>query len=66
LTVGSLADERLRTMTSDSAPELNDHALAEEITLLGELVLAASTVTRHLTSAEVDHVLKVSKHPTST
>ncbi len=53
-------------MTSDSAPELNDHALAEEITLLGELVLAASSVTRHLTSAEVDHVLEVSKHPTST
>jgi hypothetical protein len=59
LTVGSLSDERLRTMTSDSAPELNDHALAEEITLLGKLVLAASSVTRHLTQSEVDQVLEV-------
>jgi len=59
LTVGSLSDERLRTMTSDSAPELNDPALAEEITLLGELVLAASSVTRHLTESEVDQVLEV-------
>ena len=46
-------------MTSDSASELNDPALAEEITLLGELVLAASSVTRHLTESEVDQVLEV-------
>ena len=50
-------------MTSDSAPELNDHALAEEIKLLGELVLAASSLTRHLTQVEVDQVLEVETSP---
>lgn len=46
-------------MESDSTRELNDEALSEEITLLGELVLAASSVTRQLTQAEVDQVLEL-------
>ena len=50
--------ERQRTLGRDSARELNDEALAEEIMLLGDLVLAASSVARHLTQDEVDQVLK--------
>jgi len=42
-----------------SNPELNDTTLAGEIRLLGDLMLAASRVTRHLTQAEVDRVLKL-------
>ena len=53
-------------MTSDSARDLSDDALAAEITLLGDLVLAASSMTRPLTQAEVDQILKVSLHPTDT
>ena len=37
--------------------ELDDDILAEEIRLLGELVLAASGVSRHLTQDEVDQLL---------
>lgn len=37
--------------------ELNDETLADEIRLLGDLVLAASTATRHLTQVEVDRIL---------
>ncbi len=44
-------------MHSDSAGELHDAALFQEIRLLGALVLAASAVTRHLTTGEVDEVL---------
>ena len=44
-------------MHSDSAGELHDAALFQEIRLLGALVLAASGVTRHLTTHEVDEVL---------
>lgn len=39
------------------ARELDDDILAEEIKLLGELVLAASGVRRHLTQDEVDQLL---------
>ena len=52
-------------MDSESARELNDDALSEEIRLLGELVLAASSATRHLTQAEVDQVLEVEASPCS-
>ena len=51
------------TMDSDSAGELNDDALSAEIELLGQLMLAASSVTRHLTQAEVDQVLEVETAP---
>ncbi len=51
-------------MDSESARELKDEALSEEIRLLGELVLAASSVTRHLTQAEVDQVLDLETSPT--
>lgn len=44
-------------MQPDSNQELNDETLAEEIRLLGDLVLPASLVTRHLTQVEVDQVL---------
>src|SRR3954452_16637049 len=61
-TLGSTASQRHAwkgwlTVQADSDPELNDRPLADEITLLGELVLAATRVTRHLTQAEVDRVL---------
>ena len=46
-------------MRPDSDPELNDQVLADEIRLLGDLVLAASQVTRHLTQVEVDQVLNL-------
>lgn len=45
-------------MQPDSHRELNDETLADEIRLLGDLVLAASRVTRHLTQVEVDQILK--------
>ncbi len=50
-------------MDSDSDGELNDDVLSAEIKLLGELVLAASGVTRRLTQAEVDQVLGVHVSP---
>lgn len=46
-------------MQPDSNGELNDETLADEIRLLGDLVLAASRVTRHLTQVEVDQILNV-------
>jgi hypothetical protein len=45
------------TVHPQSAGELDDGALSEEIRLLGALVLAASGTTRHLTPDEVDEVL---------
>ena len=61
---GSLAQrERAAPMDSESARMLTDDALSEEIRLLGELVLAASSVTRHLTQAEVDQVLDLETSP---
>ena len=39
--------------------DLNDDVLSEEIELLGNLVLAASGVTRRLTQEEVDGVLQL-------
>ena len=44
-------------MQPDSNPELTGQPLAVEIRLLGDLVLAASQMTRHLTQAELDQVL---------
>ena len=41
------------------AGELDDGALAEEIRLLGALVLAASDARRHLTPDEVDDILEL-------
>jgi hypothetical protein len=41
----------------DFACELHDEELSEEIRLLGDLVLAASKVTGHLTQNEVDQIL---------
>ena len=52
-------------MDSDSAGELHDDALSVEIKLLGALMLAASSATRHLTQAEVDQVLEVETAPRS-
>jgi hypothetical protein len=46
-------------MHSNPAGELHDAALFEEISLLGALVLAASTVVRHLTPQEVDRALRL-------
>jgi hypothetical protein len=42
---------------SNSAGELNDEPLSQEIRLLGELVVAASGTTRRLTQDEVDQLL---------
>ena len=39
--------------------ELDDEVLSQEITLLGEVVIAASRVTQHLTQDEVDQILGV-------
>jgi len=39
--------------------ELDDEVLSQEITLLGEVVIAASRVTQHLTQDEVDQILRV-------
>ena len=50
-------------MDSDSAGELHDDALSAEIKLLGALMLAASSATRHLTQAEVDQVLDLETSP---
>jgi len=52
-------------MDSDSAQELHDDALAGEIKLLVDLVLAASSMPRHLTPAEVDQVLELETSPGS-
>jgi hypothetical protein len=43
---------------SHFARELHDAPLSEEIKLLGDLVLAASGVARHLTQDEVDQILR--------
>jgi hypothetical protein len=45
----------------ESSRELSDETLAEEIALLGVLILAVSGVTRHLTHAEVDQVLELDR-----
>jgi hypothetical protein len=44
------------------AGELDDEVLSAEITLLGDLVLAATRVARHLTEDEVDQILGVDGH----
>jgi hypothetical protein len=44
-------------MSSESSDELTDDVLDAEIQLLGQLVLAASAVPRHLTPEEVDQLL---------
>jgi hypothetical protein len=43
----------------DSYPvgDLNDETLSQEIRLLGDIVVAASRVARHLTQGEIDQVL---------
>lgn len=46
-------------MDSSFADELTDGPLSQEIRLLGDLVLAASRVARHLTQDEVDQVLEL-------
>ncbi len=46
-------------MDSRAADELTDEPLSQEIRLLGDLVLAASRVARHLTQDEVDQVLEL-------
>ena len=43
----------------DFARELDDEVLAQEIKLLGDLVLTASSVTQHLTEDELDQMLGV-------
>lgn len=43
----------------DSAPELVDAALRDEIELVSDLVVAASSAERHLTRAEVDRLLGI-------
>ncbi len=48
-----------RRVDSSPADELTDEPLSQEIRLLGDLVLAASRVARHLTQDEVDHVLEL-------
>ena len=48
-----------RRVDSSSADELTDEPLSQEIRLLGDLVLAASRVARHLTQDEVDQLLEL-------
>lgn len=45
--------------TPPSRRELDDEVLSQEIRLLGDLVLAASSATQHLTEDEVDELLGV-------
>lgn len=45
-------------MNSHPAGELHDENLSQEIELLGDLVLAASRVARHLTPDEIDQILE--------
>jgi hypothetical protein len=42
-----------------SDPRLQDAAVLEEIELYAELMIAAGTISRSLTRAEIDHVLGV-------
>lgn len=44
---------------TESEVELRDVALADEITLVGELVVAATASHRALTDAEIDHALGI-------
>jgi len=48
-----------RTLDPHCAHELDDEVLSQEITLLGDLVLAASSATQHLTTDEVDQILEL-------
>ena len=52
-------------MTADSPPEkeLTDTALHEEIELVGDLVVAATSKGDRLTQPEIDHVLGVDLDP---
>ena len=46
-------------MDSYSVGDLNDEPQSQEIKLLGDLVLAVSHLTRHLTEDELDQVLEL-------
>lgn len=46
-------------MDPHAAGDLHDETLSDEIRLLGEVVLAASGFSRHLTDDEVDELLHV-------
>ena len=54
-----VATEGTAHLGSHFGRELDDEVLSQEIKLLGELVLAASSVTQHLTEDEVDQILRV-------
>lgn len=43
--------------------DLHDEQLSQEIRLLGDFVLAASMLTRHLTQDEVDQILEQNHAP---
>jgi hypothetical protein len=42
---------------AEDRPDLNDDALVEEITLLGDMIVAASTEPAHLSETQVDSAL---------
>lgn len=46
-------------MTDERANDLVDGALADEIELVSDLVVAASAITRHFTPDEVDALLGI-------
>lgn len=50
-------------MDPDSDRALHDDALATEIELLGEVVLAVSGLARHLSPDEVDRLLHLDEPP---
>ncbi|GAA1885312.1 hypothetical protein [Lapillicoccus jejuensis] len=50
-------------MTGPEDEELRDDALADEITLVGELIVAASASDGPLSAAEVDEALGVRRGP---
>jgi hypothetical protein len=61
VSVSDAHDKRQRTMAPILPDEeLNDQQLAEEILLLGELMLAATSAGRAMTDAEIDEALRLS------
>ena len=52
-------------VVSKPCDELRDTELAEEITLLGDLIAAADDAGRELSQAEVDEALGLHAHPVS-
>ena len=60
---GPVATEGIAPLDREFACELHDEELFEEIRLLGDLVLAASKVTGHLTEDEVDQILMRPRPP---